>query len=71
MNHIIAGAVAFAVMVGAYNLFLANAEKAGVVKERARVQTAERKVDEKIAKARRAAASRPTGGVLDRWSTDD
>lgn len=70
MNHVIAGAVALAVMVGAYNLFLTNAERTGVIKERARVQTAERKVDERIVKARRAAAARPAGGVLDRWSTD-
>jgi hypothetical protein len=68
MNHVIAAGVALAVMVGAYNLFLANAEKAGVVKERARVQTAEKKVDDKIAKARRAAASLPAASVLDRWS---
>jgi hypothetical protein len=70
MNHVIAAGVALAVMVGAYNLFLANAEKAGVVKERDRVQTAEKKVDDKIAKARRAAASRPAASVLDRWSAD-
>tara|TARA_R110002126_G_scaffold55247_1_gene148690 strand:+ start:298 stop:510 length:213 start_codon:yes stop_codon:yes gene_type:complete len=70
MNHVIAAGVALAVMVGAYNLFLANAEKAGVVKERARVEIAEKKVDEKIQKARRAAASRPAASVLDRWSAD-
>lgn len=48
-----------------------NVQK-GVQKERDRVVRTESKIDEKITKARRAAAAakRPDGGVLDRWSTD-
>ncbi len=48
-----------------------NVQK-GVQKERDRVTRTEHKIDEKIVKARRAAAAarRPDVGVLDRWSTD-
>ena len=42
----------------------------GAVVERARVETAERKLDEKIAKKQRAIAKQPPSGVLDRWATD-
>lgn len=44
------------------------AETVGAVKERARVETAEKKIDAKIVKAQRAAAKQPSDSVLDRWS---
>lgn len=49
----------------------ANVQK-GVQKERDRVMRTESKIDEKITKARRAAAAakRPNSGVLDRWAVD-
>ena len=42
----------------------------GAVVERARVETAERKIDAKIAKKQRAIADKPAGSVLDKWSRD-
>jgi len=38
--------------------------------EQVRVEKAEKKTDDRIKKAQRAAAARPAASVLDRWSTD-
>lgn len=66
---LIPGIAALFAMIAAAQVFT-KIETVGVMKERERVQTAEREVDEKIVKARRAAAARPAGSVLDRWSAD-
>lgn len=42
----------------------------GAQTERVRVETAERKIDAKIAKKQRAIADKPASSVLDRWLTD-
>lgn len=67
-RYALAIAAGLAAMAGwsAYNV------QKGVQKERDRVVKSEHKIDEKITKARRAAAAtkRPGVGVLDRWSTD-
>ena len=42
----------------------------GAQVERARVETAERKIDAKIAKKQRAIADKPASGVLDKWQVD-
>jgi hypothetical protein len=66
---LIPGLAALFAMIAASQVFT-KIETVGVMKERARTETAERKVDEKIVKARRAAAARPAASVLDRWSAD-
>ena len=70
MRLLIPGLAALFAMIAAAQVFT-KIETVGVMKERARTEIAEKKVDEKIQKARRAAAARPAGSVLDRWSTDD
>lgn len=42
----------------------------GAQVERARVETAERKIDAKIEKRQRAVARQPAAGVLDKWSRE-
>ena len=42
----------------------------GAIVERARVETAERKLDAKIEKRQRAVARQPAASVLDKWSRE-
>ena len=68
--YVIAVSCGVVAMAAVYQSIKQTGRVEGQRAEQVRVEKAEKKTDDRIKKAQRAAAARPAASVLDRWSTD-
>mgnify|MGYP000106111474 CR=1 FL=1 len=66
--YAISVAIGILAMISVYQAIKQSGRVEGQQKERARVETTERKLDAKINRAKRAVPDKPSASVLDKWS---
>jgi hypothetical protein len=67
IGPLITGVMGFLIALAMYGSIKSAGKQEGAQAERARVETAERKIDAKIEKRVRSTASKPTDSMLSKW----